>query len=112
MLQEKPKTIPLSDKELESLGIDENVNDLRLARSFVKENSEDTGDCIVYYFAPPKLPDTKTVILSATFNSEVYRKYFETEIIEYPVIMAPYCGKIKQFTYHSLGRRNLKEKEE
>lgn len=112
MLQEKPKTIPLSDKELETLGIDENVNDLRLARSFVKETSEDSGDCIVYYFAPPKLPDTKTVILSATFNPEVYRKYFETEIIEYPVIMAPYCGKIKQFTYHSLGRRNLKEKEE
>ena len=42
------------------------------------------------------------------YDMEQREKYFETEIIEYPVIMAPYCGKIKQFTYHSLGRRNLK----
>lgn len=110
-IEERPNVIPLTSKELDSLDINGNVNDLKLARAFIKETSEDNGDCIISYFAPPRLPDAKTVILSATFNVEIYRRYFTREVIEYPEVLAPYYGKVKQYTYHSLGRNNLAKKE-
>ena len=103
---------PLSCDDLEELEIYGNVNDLVMASSFIKDKNNASEQGILYYFAPPILPKAKAVILSATFDTEIYRRYFNSEIIEYPIINAKYKGKIKQYTYHSLGRRNLRDKDE
>ena len=54
----------------------------------------------------------KYIILSATLNENIYRKYFEgkMKIYSYPEKKAAYKGKLQQYTYHSLGRRDLSEK--
>lgn len=103
---------PLSFDELEKLEIYGNVNDLAMASSFIKVKNNDNDQGILYYFAPPILPKTKAVILSATFDTQIYSRYFNSELIEYPIVNAKYKGKIKQYTYHSLGRSNLRDKEE
>lgn len=105
---------PLNEEQLEELGTagDDNINDLRLAGSFVKLRDEE-GNPVVKYFCPSDLPRAKMIVLSATINENIYRRYFEgkQKVYTYPVINAEYMGKLVQYTYHSLGRRSLLNKQ-
>lgn len=109
--------IPLTKEELEGLGQlreDDNINDLIHAGAFVRMKDEDSGEGIIKYFCPLKMPEMKYIVLSATFDHEVYRKYFagQMKVYTYPEKKAAYRGKLEQYTYHSLGRKDLSEKEQ
>lgn len=89
-----------------------NLIDLVQAKTFVKLNeAEETK---VYYFCPPELPKLKYIILSATLNVEIYKRYFQDSILIqiYSEKKEKYKGKLIQYTYHSLGRGHLKKKME
>ena len=109
-----PYAVPLTEEKLEELeyGGGNNINDLRLARAFVKQRVEDSEDVKVTYFCPQKMHPTKYIILSATLNENIYRTYFEKqmEVYSYPEKKAAYRGRLIQYTYHSLGRRDLSKK--
>lgn len=110
-----PYAEPLNEEQLEELGAagDDNINDIRLAGSFVKLMDEE-GNLTVKYFCPSNLPRAKMIVLSATINENIYCRYFERKqkIYTYPVINAGYMGRLVQYTYHSLGRRSLSNKQE
>lgn len=81
-----------------------NINDLTHAGSYHLN-----GDAIEY-FVPQKLPAQKIIILSATLNQAVYRLYFpERKIFFYDTPKAKYKGRLKQYTFHSMSRKNLLE---
>lgn len=106
---------PLSEEQLETLeyfGANDNINDLTCAGSYVRMKDRETGEDIIQYFCPLELPPMKYIILSATLNDNIYRKYFEgkMKIYSYPEKKAAYKGKLQQYTYHSLGRRDLSDK--
>ena len=106
---------PLSENQLEALecfGTDDNINDLVHAGSYVRMKDRETGRDSIKYFCPLKLPPMKYIILSATLNHDVYREYFrgKMEVYRYREKKAAYKGKLRQYTYHSLGRRDLSEK--
>ena len=89
-----------------------NLTDLIHAKVFVKiKELEETK---VYYFCPPELPNLKYIILSATLNVRIYEKYFRGSMLirSYDEKKAEYQGKLIQYTYHSLGRGDLKKKME
>lgn len=93
---------------------DDNINDLTHARAFVKLYDSECNEEIVRYFCPPELPKGKCIILSATLNEELYQAYCRAtsgvEVYTYPQKKARYKGKIKQHTYHSLGRADVKKR--
>lgn len=105
---------PLTSRELEELecSIENNINDIAYAEAFVKENNRQTGKPEIIYFCPKRLPAAKYIVCSATLNETIYRKYFgrAMPVYGYPYIKAKYKGRVIQHTYHSLGRRDLKEK--
>ena len=100
--------------ELEHWGENDNINDLLCAGAFVREAGKaGEGQARAYYLCVDRLPPVKHIILSATLNGEVYRRYFSgREIHEYPTISAAYKGKLKQYTFHSMGRSDLEKKPE
>lgn len=89
-----------------------NLIDLTHAKAFVK--LRESGETQIYYFCPPKLPKLKYIILSATLNANIYKQYFQgfMPIRCYDEKKAKYKGKLIQYTYHSLGRGDLKKKME
>ena len=96
---------------MECWGQYDNFNDLPYAGAFVRE--ENQGYIRAYYLCVAKLPQVKHIILSATLNGEIYRRYFSGRTIhEYPVVNAAYKGRLKQYTFHSMGRSDLKKKME
>lgn len=106
---------PLVERQLEELqcfGANENVNDLACAGSYVRMKSRDDGEDIIRYFCPLELPPMKYIILSATLNENIYREYFQgkMEVYSYHEKKAAYTGRLQQYTYHSLGRRDLSDK--
>lgn len=107
---------PLSEDDLGelTLGIDDNVNDIALADSYVKLKNRNTGEVIIKYFCAQKLPKLKYIILSATLNERIYQEYFKgmQEVYMYPEKKARYAGQLIQYTYHSLGRNDLSNKME
>lgn len=108
--------MPLAKEELDGLECfqtDDNVNDLIHAGAFVRMRDEDSGEEIIRYFCSLHMPEMKYIVLSATFDHEIYRKYFtgQMEVYAYPEKKAAYRGRIEQYTYHSLGRKDLSEKE-
>ncbi len=109
--------MPLTKEELDGLECfqtDDNVNDLIHAGAFVRMRDEDSGEEVIRYFCPLHMPEMKYIVLSATFDHEIYRKYFtgQMEVYAYPEKKAAYRGRIEQYTYHSLGRKDLSEKEQ
>lgn len=107
----------LTKEELDGLGYflaDDNINDLIHAGAFVRRQDEESGEEIVRYFCPLNMPEMKYIVLSATFDDEIYRKYFagQMEVYTYPEKKAAYRGRLEQYTYHSLGRKDLSEKEQ
>lgn len=107
---------PLSEDDLGelALGIDDNLNDIALADSYVKLKNRNTGEVIIKYFCAQKLPKLKYIILSATLNERIYQEYFRgmLEVYMYPEKKARYEGQLIQYTYHSLGRNDLSNKKE
>lgn len=111
------KTVkPLEEEQLAELECqqEDNVNDLVYAGAFVKMLDRTTGEIQVKYFCPQKLYPMKYIILSATMNPKIYRIYFKDcmEVYTYPSKDALYKGKLIQYTYHSLGRRDLANKKQ
>lgn len=100
---------------LENLGCTDgsNVNDIIHAGAFVKMEDKGGGQ-YVRYFCPGQLPKAKYIILSATVNENMYRKYFENRlaVYSYPYLKAEYRGNLVQYTYHSLGRKDLQNKKQ
>lgn len=109
-LPEEKMAVPLDVMQMEELYCEmtDNINDLARAGAFVKMK-EKTGKQVVTYFHPLKLPEMKAIILSATINEKIYRAYFKNKlsVYTYPEKKARYRGKLIQFTYHSLGRKDL-----
>jgi hypothetical protein len=106
---------PLSEDQLEVMecfGADDNINDLVHAGSYVRMKDRETGRDSVKYFCPLKLPPMKYIILSATLNHDVYREYFrgKMDVHCYQEKKAAYKGRLLQYTYHSLGRKDLSGK--
>lgn len=106
---------PLSEEQIGELECtpDDNVNDIPFAGSFVKLCDNRTGEMVVKYFCPIKLPKAKYIIMSATLNYLIYQKYFgdTMKVYQYHEWKAEYEGELVQYTYHSLGRRDLFNKE-
>lgn len=101
-------------QELESFGPEDDINDLALAGAYVRKTDPDTKEEVIHYFCPLVLPDLKYIVLSATLNYEIYKSYFagRAEIFTYPERKASYRGRLCQYTYHSLGRNGLTDKEQ
>ena len=96
-------------------GGEENLGDLVRAATFVKWRNQEHDETMVHYFCPGFLPKMKYIVLSATLNAEVYRAYFKKakypmDIFVYEEKKAKYTGKLIQYTYHSLGRKDLAKK--
>lgn len=113
-IQENLYAKPLTEEqlgELEYYGND-NVNDMALAGAYVKMKDSQSGNQIVKYFCPQRLHPMKYIILSATVNLNIYQQYFsqKMKVYLYPEKNASYQGELIQFTYHSLGRRDLTNK--
>ena len=110
------RAAPLTTEQLEELGCHDgsNVNDMMYAGSFVKIRNEQSGEPEVVYFCPGHLPKAKYVVFSATLNEMIYRRYFEKRmpVYSYPCKKARYKGRLIQYTYHSLGRRDLSKKQQ
>jgi len=115
-LQPHFKCPPLTQEQLDATESDynDNLNDLVHAQTYVKLKDSETGEVTVYYFCPPRLPSLKYIVLSATLNENLYTKYFEPtmEVHLYPKKKARYTGRLIQYPYHTLGRRDLGEKKQ
>lgn len=114
-LENKGICAPLPEEKLEELDYyctGDNINDLGNAGSFVRMEDRDSGGEIVQYFCPVSLPKGKYIMLSATFNYNIYQRYFgeKMDIYTYTEQKAAYRGSLKQYTYHSLGRKDLSNK--
>ena len=82
----------------------ENVNDLVCADTFVRQGS------MVRYFCGSRLKKGKYIVLSATLNGAIYRRYFEGWYIkEYLVPMAKYEGRLIQYTNRSMSRQFMED---
>lgn len=104
----------ISEFEGSTYGDKDNVGDLIYAGAYVKAEDERTGETVLKYFCPVMMPKLKYIVLSATLNSDMYMKYFGATMNifdEYKEIKAAYEGKLMQYTFHSLGKRDLKKKE-
>ena len=66
------------------------------------------------YFCVSMLPQAKYIVLSATLDADIYRAYFNgsMEVYEYASETAKYMGQLEQYVYHSLGRRDLSNKQQ
>ena len=96
----------LDDTTLNESGIEGNINDIFKAETILKK------DGVLHYYYGGKLPQSKCIILSATLDEEIYKKYFklkdsQIEYIEEPLV--EYTGKIIQYNYYFLGRKFLEE---
>lgn len=64
----------------------------------------------ICYFNPVRLNNVKYIIMSATINSEVYKRFFYgRKILKYDIPQAKYKGKLIQYTYRSMSRTDLME---
>lgn len=107
---------PLSEEQMMELecGADDNINDMKKAEAFVKVKDLQSDTGVIKYFCPHKFSTQKYIILSATLNENVYRRYFDDmmPVYAYETKQVAYKGKVIQYPYHSLGRRDLAGKME
>lgn len=94
----------LSEQELEELEVYDDVNELSLASVFQRE-----GD-YVHYFIPQTLKAGKYIVLSATLDGGLYRRYFAGKFVkEYPYHRARYQGNLKQLSAYSMSRQCIQD---
>ncbi|MDO4329074.1 MAG: hypothetical protein Q4C66_07045 [Lachnospiraceae bacterium] len=90
----------MTEAELDRLMIYTNVNDIALAESYQVDDGE------VYYFCPQKMQPGCYIVLSATAEPILYKKYFSDWRIEaFPYIKAKYKGTLKQMTAYPMSRQ-------
>lgn len=108
------RSMPMTEKELAhmlDMGCTGNFNDLYQARTYVSHKISEDGKEIYQYFCPSYLKCKKAIVLSATLNEVIYKRYFRNQnIITYSEKPAAYNGKVEQYSYYSLGRRDLGER--
>ncbi len=93
--------------EEDSSEADDNYGDLVRAGAYTRT------DDVFNYLCRYQLPDLKYIVLSATADAELYRRYFQSiDVYEYDQVHALYKGKLTQYTYHSLSRRGLEQHQE
>lgn len=111
-----PYVPPLTEEQLSELehAGGYNINDLCFAGSFVKNPDRESGEMVIQYFCPQEMYRMKYIMLSATLNENIYKSYFKgrMEVYSYPEKKAAYKGRLIQYTYHSLGRRDLSDKKQ
>lgn len=100
---------PIGEDVLRGAGLvgrDSNLNGFLRASAFVKRK-----DGSVLYFCPESLPEGKYIILSATFDRDIYERYFRGHPI-FCMESSPvkYAGRLIQYSYYSLGRGDLQDK--
>ncbi len=103
----------MTEEELENFDLfcddSDNINDLLNAGSFVKKKDWKSGELSVKYFCPQKLSKGKYIVLSASANVDIYKRYFGPylDVIEYPYLKAAYRGRVIQYADRTLGRQSL-----
>lgn len=90
----------------------DNINDMQYAGASVKMRLQSSGERVIKYFCPAVFYPLKYIVLSATLNVDIYRKYFagKLHVYSYKEKKVAYKGQLVQYTYHSLGRRDLSKK--
>lgn len=84
-----------------------NVYGIAGAGSFVRQEDK------VHYYCPARLPKAKYIIMSATLDEGLYRDYFADMWVKcYGQPPVRYKGKLVQYTYHSMSRKDLEDKNE
>ncbi len=115
-ITQNPYVPPLTEEQLSELECagGYNINDLCLAGAFVKNPDRESGEMVIQYFCPQEMSRMKYIVLSATLNENIYKSYFQRqmEVYSYPEKKAAYKGRLIQYTYHSLGRRDLSDKKQ
>lgn len=102
----KEKIPYCSQEEMYQLGISGDVNGFLNAD--VYGYSEQEG--VIKFMNIPMLPQQKVTILSATLNEEIYQKIFKNRrIILHDIPKVKYQGRLIQYAYYSLSRKNLRE---
>ncbi len=106
-LDAEPFADGLSEKELRELEISDNVNSIAYATVCCKRGET------LYYFYPSALPVGKCIVLSATADAKLYRKYFKgREIVECAYKKAKYQGKLTQLSAYSMSRQCIQNHKE
>ena len=97
------------DNCIEPVYLEGNVNDMVYAGSYVVDENG-----VYSYLRRYRLKDAKYIVLSATLDAQIYKDFFggEKEVREYEFLQTEYIGHVHQYTYHSLGRKDLGEKRE
>ena len=107
---------PLTEEDMLEFecGSGDNINDIPKAKAFVKIKEPQSDEAVIKYFCPHKFSAQKYIILSATLNERVYNNYFREliPVYVYEAKQVAYRGQVIQYTYHSLGRRDLSGKME
>lgn len=89
---------------LDKYHITGNINGLFTAGAYYIRSPD------IYYFDPAELSNVKYIIMSATINSEVYRRFFyDRKIVSYDIPQAQYKGRLIQYTYMPMSRSNITE---
>ena len=98
----KPINFQISYKEMMKCGITSTVNAFFSAAAILK------GDTVLNCFVPPKLPNIKLTVLSATAEKEIYELFCKDRIIQFEECLeAKYKGKILQNCSRSYSRQDI-----
>ena len=93
-----------TESDLKGLNICENVNEILYCSCFYREKE------YVHYFCSQSLPAARYIVMSATAEAWLYKKYFTRMLIEeYPYQKAKYVGSLKQYTYYSMSRQCIQD---
>lgn len=97
------------EESSDNIVCDNNVTDLVSAGSYVL----DAKNNIYHYIYDINLPPHKYILLSATINEDLLKEYFHGRhnVYAYPETSAKYSGRLIQFTYHSMSRKDLSDKQ-
>jgi len=100
----KPVNFQISYKEMVEKEITSNVN------AFFSATAIHKGDMVLNCFVPPKLPDIKLTVLSATAEKEIYELFCKDRKIEFiECLEAKYKGKILQDCSRSYSRADIEK---
>lgn len=70
----------------------------------------DANEKIIHYYKAKKLPNVKMTIVSASVNKKLYQDYASNRRIRFiDIPQVKYCGKLIQYTQHSMSRSFIHE---
>ena len=98
----------INEEEMDKAAIDEDINSLLQAGSYYL----DKNNGMLNYFVPKKVPEQKIIVMSATLDYEIYKAYFSNRKIHiYDIPKVLYKGRVIQYSFYSMSRRNISELE-